>query len=188
MTDYKVKLHELIELNMTEKGFKLWLGIDSMIPDIWSRPSSSTGKYHQKENGMVPDIAEHTYEMLNAGIKIMRMIDIEKKTSKCDALIFSIGLHDRLKYGEKGDKKHTTKTHDRDIADLLEANFHTFQKIMSNEDIVMMVESCRFHSGQWSTNVSNKNNFKFTNFLPETQFVHMLDMLSTANCLKLPTE
>lgn len=186
--NFKEKIDSLLKENMTEKGFKLWLGVDSMIPDIWSRPSSSTGKYHKKHDGSVPDIAEHTYEMLYAGVKIMRMLNIVKNTSRCDALLLSIGLHDRLKYGENGDRPHTTKTHDKDIADLLRDNFETLKKVIEIEDIVMMVESVRFHAGQWSTDINDKNAFSFSNFMPETQFVHMLDMLSTAACLKYPEE
>jgi len=186
--NFKEKINELMKSNMTEKGFKLWLGVDSMIPDIWGRPSSSTGKYHKKSDGSVPDIAEHTYEMLYAGVKIMRMINIIKNTSRCDALLFSIGLHDRLKYGLKGDLPHTVKHHDQLIGDLLRDNFDTLKKVIEIEDIVMMIESVRFHSGQWSTDVSNKDKFKFSNFMPETQFVHMLDMLSTASCLKFPKD
>lgn len=186
--NFKEKIDTLLRENMTEKGFKLWLGIDSMIPDIWSRPSSSTGKYHKKSDGTVPDIAEHTYEMLYAAAKTMRMLNISKNTSKCDALLLSIGLHDRLKYGEQGNLKHTIKHHDSLIGNLLRDNYHTLIKVLDTEDVVMLVESARFHSGQWSADVANKNNFSFSNFLPETQYVHMLDMLSTAACLKHPGE
>lgn len=186
--NFKEKIYQLAKENMTEKGYKLWSGIDQLIPDIWDRPSSSTGKYHQRSNGKVPDIAEHTYEMLHGGIKIMRMLDIVKNTSKCDALIFSISLHDRLKYGIKGDRPHTAKDHDKLIGDLLSANFETLRKVMDEQDAYMLVESARLHSGQWSTDVKGMKDFSFTKLYPETQFVHMLDMLSANDCLKFPEE
>ncbi len=183
---FQEKINELLEKNMTQGGFKLWLGIDKMIPDIWNKPSSSSGKYHKRADGTVHDIAEHTYEMLYAGIKIVRMLSIKLKTSRCDGLLFSIALHDRLKYGDQGQLKHTTGQHDQMIGDLIKGNFETFRKVMDDNDIVVMEESARFHSGQWSTDIKNKNNFNFHNFYPETQFVHMLDMLSTADVLKYP--
>jgi hypothetical protein len=186
--NFKEKIDTLLKENMTEKGFKLWLGVDSMIPDIWNRPSSSTGKYHQKHDGSVPDIAEHTYEMLYACVKTMRMLNIFKNTSRGDAMLLSVALHDRLKYGPEGTNPHTTKFHDRDIADLLRDNSDTLRKVIDIEDVVMMVEVTRFHAGQWSFDIKDKTRFSFSNFMPETQFVHTLDMLSTAACLKLPEE
>jgi hypothetical protein len=188
LNDYKKEINELLEKNMTEKGFKLWLGINTLVTDIWNRPSSSTGKYHKKEGGRVPDIAEHTFEMLYNGLKILRMFDIKPNTSRCDAILFAIGLHDILKYGEHGELKHTTGQHDRLAGDLISGNFETFRKVMDDKDIVDMAEAARFHSGRWSTDIKDRNAFKWNNFNPETLFVHMLDMLSTGNCLKLPTE
>jgi hypothetical protein len=186
--NYKEQIDKLLESKMTENGYKLWLGINTMVTDIWNKPSSSSGKYHTKSDGRVHDIAEHTYEMLYNGVKIIRMFDIQAKTSKCDGVLFSIALHDILKYGEHGEKKHTIGSHDRLAGNLIEGNFRTFQKYMDDSDIVKMVEGARFHSGRWSTDVTNRNNFNWSNFYPETMFVHMLDMLSTGDCLKLPEE
>jgi len=171
---------------MTERGYELWKGIDSMIPDIWNRPASSGGKYHKREDGRVHSIAEHTYEMIYSGIKIFRMLNIKLKTSRGDSILFSIGLHDRLKYGEHGELKHTTGEHDHLIGELLGNNFQTFRKYMSDEEVCIMVEAARFHSGQWSSDVGDKKNFDFRNFYPDTMFVHCLDMLSTTDCLKCP--
>ena len=66
--DYKEKIVELLKENMTEKSFKLWNGINKRLPDIWNKLSASTRKYHRKFNGEVPDIAEHTYEMLFSAV------------------------------------------------------------------------------------------------------------------------
>lgn len=186
MVKYQEKINELLEKNMTEKGYKLWLGINTMVVDIWNRPSSSSGKYHKRADGRVHDIAEHTYEMLYAGVKIMRMFDTKPNTSKGDALMLSIAMHDMLKYGEHGERKHTTGKHDQMIGDLISGNFETLRKVIDDKDIITMAEAARFHSGRWSTDVKDRNRFNFNQFFPETQFVHMLDMLSTSDCLKLP--
>ena len=97
--NYKDKIIELLESNLTERGFKLWKGVSSILPDIWNRPTSSTGKYHQKSDGTVPDIAEHTYEMLYSAVKLFRMFNFEPKTSNADMILIALVLHDSLKYG-----------------------------------------------------------------------------------------
>jgi hypothetical protein len=184
--NYREKIDQLLEKKMTEGSYKLWLGLNGMLTDIWDKPSSSSGKYHAKKDGRVHSIAEHTYEMLNAGVKIIRLFDIQVKTSRCDGVLFSIALHDILKYGEHGERKHTTGKHDKLAGDLIKTNFKTFQRFMDDNDIVIMEESARFHSGRWSTDIKDVNRFNWNNFYPETLLVHILDMLSTSDCLKLP--
>jgi hypothetical protein len=186
--NYKDKVNELLEKNMTEKGYKLWLGINTMVVDIWNRPSSSSGKYHKKSDGRVHDIAEHTYEMLYNAMKIIRLFDITSNTSRCDAMLFAIGLHDILKYGEHGELKHTTGKHDQLAGDLISGNFDTFRKVMGDNDVLIMAEAARYHSGRWSTDVKVRNAFDWKTFNPETLFVHIMDMLSTGDCLNLPEE
>lgn len=185
---YFEKVKELLEQNMTEKGFKLWNGINKILPNIWSKPTSSTGKYHRKKSGEVPNIDEHVYQMLYSTIKILRMFNIELKTEKADSLLFAVALHDSLKYGKMGTRKHTDYTHDKLGADMISENKDTFSKIMTEEEFFKMEEAVRFHSGQWSTDAKNNGDFSFNNYNPETMFVHMLDMLSTADCLKTDIE
>ena len=183
--DYLEKIRELLEENMTEKGYKLWNGINTIIPDIWSKPTSSTGKWHRRLNGEVgADIDEHVYQMLFSTTKLMRMFNIDKKTSRGDSLLFAVVLHDALKYGKLGNRKHTDTAHDKLGADMVAENKETFMKIMTEEDFFMLEEAVRFHSGQWSTDAKNNGDFTFNNYNPETMFVHMLDMLSAADCLK----
>jgi hypothetical protein len=50
---YKDKISNLLKKNMTEKGFNLWNGINTILPESWEKPTSSTGKYHKKKNGDV---------------------------------------------------------------------------------------------------------------------------------------
>ena len=180
---YFEKVRDLVEKNMTEKGFKLWTGINKILPNIWSRPTSSTGKYHKNGYGEVPSIDEHVYQMIYSAIKIMRMFGIQLKTAQSDSLIFAVILHDALKYGKLGTLKHTSRSHDKLAADMISENKETFSKIMTEEEFFKMEEAVRFHSGQWSTDVKN-GDFSFNGYNPETMFVHMLDMLSTADCLK----
>jgi hypothetical protein len=184
MVDYKQKIVELLENHMTEKGFKLWSGINSILPDIWNKPTSSTGKWHKKMNGEVPTQAEHVYHLLYATSKIMRLFGYKNKTSDGDKLLFAVALHDSLKYGALGNRKHTDNGHDKEAADMVASNKETFLKVLSKEQFYVLEEAVRFHSGQWSKDVPKDKKFDFKDFNPETLFVHILDMMSTADLIQ----
>ena len=184
MIDYKQKIIDLLEEHMTEKGFKLWNGIIKIIPDIWDKPSSSTGKYHKKMNGDVPTIAEHTYHMTYSAVKLFRMFSINSKTTDADKMLYATTLHDCLKYGTLGSRKHTDYKHDKEAADMVASNKNTFTKVLTEEQFYTLEEAIRFHSGQWSTDVPKNETFKFSDYNPETMFLHMLDMMSTADLIQ----
>ena len=181
---YEEKMDNILELNMSERGFSLWKAIKQILPNIWEKPTSSTGKYHKKQNGTVPNISEHTYQMLSAGTKLFRMFNIDKNSTDADTLLFGIALHDSLKYGKDGFIKHTIKSHDRDAADMILKNKQTFLKLLNENQFNTLEESVRYHSGQWSSDVKSKKDFDFKDYKPKTFFVHILDMLSTADVLK----
>lgn len=183
--NYKEKVIEILEKNMSENGFKLWLGIEEIMIDVWNHPTSSTGKYHKKHNGTVPNIAEHVYEMLYAAVKIYKLFNIKSKSTDADKILLAIAMHDSLKYGNLGTRKHTDSTHDKLAADMISSNKKTFKKLLTEEQFYTLEETVRFHSGMWSTDIQqgqkfnwNKSELKF-----ETFFIHCLDMLSTADCL-----
>ncbi len=182
--NFQEKIIELLEINMTEKGFKLWKGINTILPNIWDKPTSSTGKYHKKLNGDVPTQGEHTYHMLYAATKLFRMFDVKEKTTDADKLLFAIVLHDSLKYGKFGSRKHTDYSHDKFAADMVCENKETFLKLFSEEQFEVFEEAIRFHSGRWSTNVSKNEKFDFNEYHPETVFIHTLDMLSTKDIIQ----
>jgi len=184
--NYKDKVIEILEANMSERGFKLWKGIDRILPDIWLKPTSSTGKYHKKQNGVVPDIAEHVYQMLYATVKVMRIFNITKKTTDADKLLMAVALHDSLKYGNLGNRKHTDTQHDKLAADMIASNRDTFSKLLTEDQLHTLEEAVRFHSGQWSTDIPKNENFSWSNsgLKIETFFVHILDMFSTADLIQ----
>ena len=185
--DYEKRIEELLEKNLSENAFVLWSGINKKLPNIWKKYVASTLKYHKRADGSVPDIAEHTFEMLYAAVKVFRMFNPSKK----DSILLSIALHDALKYGINGkgkNGKHTFNDHDRLIADLVAGNEKTFRKILDEKEFKVLVESLRFHSGKWSTDVKDQNSFDFNDFSPEVLFLHTLDMLSSNDCLKFPVQ
>lgn len=181
---YKEKIIELLENNLTEKAFKLWQAIDQRLPVVWNKPTSSTGKYHKKLNGDIPDQAEHVYHLLYSISKLLRMFNIKRKTSKADKLLLAAVLHDSLKYGQLGTRLHTDHSHDKNAADMISQNKNTFLKIMDEEQFYIMEEAVRFHSGQWSTDVPKNKKFSFKDYNPETFFIHILDMMSTADLIQ----
>jgi hypothetical protein len=181
---YKERIIELLENNMTEKSFKLWKGINSRLPDIWNNLTSSTGKYHQKLNGEVPVQAEHVYQMLFSTVKLFRLFDIMPKTTNGDKLLFAVALHDSLKYGTLGTRKYVDNGHDKNAADMISENKETFEKILTEEQFFIMEEAVRFHSGRWSTDIPKDKKFNFRDYNPETLFVHVLDMMSTADLIQ----
>lgn len=184
--DYTQAMVDLAQHHMTPEGFDLLMKIEGRLPDIWERPSSSTGKYHKKADGSVPSIAHHTYEMLYAACKIIRMFGGKLKSTQNDAIIMSVILHDIQKYGPKGNMPHTNNYHDRSMADLLLKNIKVLTKYFTKEEAMVVIEGVRYHSGRWSKSVENMHKFDFADYPPIVMFTHMLDMLSTADCLQFP--
>jgi len=181
--NFEVKINEILKENMSERGFKLWKGVSKILPNIWELLTASTKKYHLKEDGRCPNNAEHTFEMLYATTKLFSMFNIEKGTSKADMMLIAIALHDSLKYGNFGSRVHTCVNHDKYIADLVIQNKETFIKILSEDEFTILEQMLRFHSGRWSTDAHD--NFKFEDYKPEVLFIHMLDMLSTKDLIKI---
>jgi hypothetical protein len=181
---YKERIIDLLKNNMTERAFKLWQGIDSVLPDTWEKPTSSTGKWHQKKNGDVPTQGEHVYHLLYSATKVMRLFDIKFRSTDADKMLFAIALHDTWKYGKQGGRKHTDGQHDKLAADMVSLNRETFLEILTEDQFQVMEEAIRFHSGQWSTDVVKGVPFSFKGYNPETLFIHVLDMMSTADLIQ----
>jgi hypothetical protein len=167
---------------MTERGFNFWTQLDGLIPNIWEKPVSSTGKYHGKADGRIPTIAEHTYEMLYAGIKIWDMLGKVKNTSYGDVILLSIVLHDRVKYGNDGKRGYCTPKHDSLMADLLKTNKGIVKQLLTDGEFEILEEAIRYHQGRWSS--ESRQTFHFSQFNPETMFLHTLDMLSFKDVIK----
>ncbi len=181
--NYKEKVSELLLQNLSERAFKLWSGINSIVPDIWDRPTSSTGKHHKKLNGEIPTQAEHIYQMLYSASKVMSLFGIELKTNESDKILLAIAMHDILKYGDMGSRPYTDNMHDKKAADMIASNKETFTKLLTEDQFFTLEEAVRFHSGRWSTDAKNKS-FSWKDYNPETMFVHILDMFSTYDLIQ----
>lgn len=184
------EVDNLIKENMSEDGYTFWVDLKKRIPPIWNRPTSSTGKYHLKENGKVPTVLEHTYEMLYSCCKVMKLFKVKPHTQEADLLLLGILLHDAFKYGIDDPlfTRFTDKTHDRIIANKIQLNRDIFLKIITEKQVSNLEHMVRFHSGIWSTDAKKDNEFSLSNLSPEAFFIHILDMLSANNCLRMPIE
>ena len=181
--DYKSKIVELLKNNMTERSFLLWNGINRILPDIWNKPTSSTGKYHKKMNGETSTQAEHVYQMLYTAIKIIKIFNIDLNTIECDKILFAIALHDSLKYGNLGSRLHTDIKHDREAADMIASNKEAFLKIFDEKQFTVLEEMVRFHSGHWSTDLKHID-FPFDRMSKESLFIHILDVMSSKDLIQ----
>jgi hypothetical protein len=183
--DYTSKMFNLAKEHMTDDGYYLLDTINRMVVDIWDRPTSSTGKHHLKSDGTVPSCAHHTYEILYAGTKILHMFGNKPKSPQNDVYVMVIVLHDMLKYGKDGNREHTDNGHDKLIADFLQENVYVLLKHFSFEEVDMIITGVRYHSGRWSTGVLDKDKFEFNSYPPIVMFIHMLDMMSSADLINL---
>jgi len=186
---YISKINRILEKNMSNEGYTLWSTLCEKIPPIWNRLSSSTKKFHKKEGGRVPTIGEHTYEMLFAAEKMIKLFGIKPKTRDADVLYLAIALHDSYKYGINPQGRRFTDTkHEKIIADKVKANRDKFKRIMDDEQVTTLEEALRYHSGIWSPDAKKDKSFSLDNLRPESFFVHLLDMFSSRNLIKMPEE
>jgi len=182
--DYMMFMQELLKEELTKESYELLDAVISEILPVWKRPASSGGKYHLKEDGSVPSIAEHTAEMLLAAVKTARMFHgCERKCTKKDVLLIAIVLHDSMKYGlDPTHAKHTVRNHDKLAADFVRDLDGVFESVLGEENTKLLEDCIRYHSGRWSTGFNLVKDEKFDDMV---FFVHALDMLSTSDNLKM---
>lgn len=177
---YLEKIDQILKKHLSDKSFELWIGIRERITNkCWEKPTSSTGKYHQKEDGRVPSVSEHTYEMIYAADKLISMFDgvINK-----DVIFLSIALHDAYKYGLVKTCTSTESKHDIIVADWIALNRKVYLQVFNYDDTVLLEKAVRYHAGRWSTNIHDNIYNKLT---PEVMFLHTLDMMSAKNLIKI---
>jgi len=179
---YLEKIDQILKKHLSDKSFELWIGIREKISNkCWEKPTSSTGKYHQKEDGRVPTVSEHTWEMVYAADKVISMFEgiINK-----DVIFLSIALHDAYKYGLVRTCTSTESKHDYLIAELIKKNKNIFKQALSENDVFLLENAVRYHAGKWSTEMNNSNNI-YHKLTPEVLFLHTLDMFSAKNLIKI---
>jgi len=102
-------------------------------------------------------------------------------------LLLAVVLHDSMKYGKDPvHTKHTVRNHDKIIADFIEDIAEVFEPVLGIENTMLLENCVRFHSGRWSTDISSLTKDREHDEGDDMMFyVHSLDMLSTADNLKM---
>ena len=164
--------------NMTEKGYQILDEILADVPPIWDKPASSSGRFHHGES-----VGEHTYAMLDAGLKIMSMYGYAKDTTGADVICMAVVLHDCRKYGEHGTSKHTVSHHDYLAGELVRVYFGELSEHLGVKMALELFHALTFHSGRWSYELEGD---KDTSVLDHrlTHLLHTVDMLESRGCLK----
>jgi len=112
------------------------------VPDyFWTKPSSSTGKYHPFDERGMFGLVLHTCRVtkITNDLCIAAQIEGEQR----DDLICAAILHDALKYGDPSKElQHTTKDHSNLVEKFIPG---------VPGDIIRLI---RTHDGQWSVNPS----------------------------------
>jgi hypothetical protein len=181
-------INDLLKENMSVPGYALWEEISSKTTMVMHRPSSGSGKYHNNDDGGVYTIGEHTYQILYTTIRAMKLFDTKPKSKHADILLLAAACHDLLKYGNEDPlfRKTTDKRHDKLIADTLLFNKTRILETFNVYEFNKLEQICRYHTGRWSTDATET--FDFSKLCPEVMFVHILDMLSSQNLLKVPVK
>ena len=178
------KINEILKRQLTQKSYDLWIGIcENISNNCWNNYTSSTKKYHLKEDGRCPTVAEHSYELVYAADKIIHMF--EEMFNK-DVIFLACALHDIYKYGLVKSCPHTESKHDQIIGDIVKRNKKIFLQALSEIDIILLEEAVRFHMGRFGSQVDK--NFNYSNYSPLVLFLSTLDMLSSQNVLKIIEE
>jgi|AntAceMinimDraft_10_1070366.scaffolds.fasta_scaffold09298_3 hypothetical protein len=124
------------------------LAVDNLPEYFYTKPASSTGKYHMKITNVEGGLKIHTQicvEILLQYYNIIPLSDFEK-----DIGISAMILHDSKKYGEG--EKYTKKNHDdlaaKWLSELWKGDFE------GKSEIINAVKS---HNGKWSTSRQPKS-------------------------------
>lgn len=134
------------------------------LPDYWfTKPASSTGKYHPKFANGELGLAKHTLYATKVWQYLWRGF---KQDFNDDELIYQAGIiaivfHDALKYGNpEENRRYTTKTHPEDAAEWIDNFIEKLSTIFPEDDEkerfkrfcgIYIVGPICHHQGPWST-------------------------------------
>lgn len=140
----------------------------SKLPDyILETPSSSSGKYHPRDEIDNDGMIRHIKRFIIAGNEMVRMYyDIGANYYKYNDLIIATAImHDVFKQGKDGKGGHTVKQHPIYIYDFLteynEKNWSDSHRSLVDEKDLMLFDelrerfntlrfTCLFHEGRWT--------------------------------------
>lgn len=162
----------------------LTLAIENMFDYVFTKPASSSGKYHPMsdlgEGGLIRHIKGVFYlgyDMLNLEQNYPLYPQRER-----DMMLIALILHDSWKYGNNDKERvHTLAEHPLLAATWVEQD-EIFDGVISQEDRKFIGGCIASHSGQWNTNKKKEE------ILPKPQnkfqqFVHLCDYIASRRYL-----
>ena len=205
------KTLDYLRPRMTSQGFQIMTTLLKGVPfRVWRKPTSSTLKYHHKDDGKCLSVIGHTYEMIVAAytsqMRIFEWYDSGIPSKSSDAMTIGIMFHDAFKYGSDGkgvrakwangpdDGERYTDTNHACIAYVYlvdhRATLEDYFGAKLTEKIMMIV---RLHEGRWSPIYGKDRNSRADQYILEARHreiftVHSLDMASANNTLHVPKE
>lgn len=148
------------------------------VPSILHKSSSSTGKYHKDFEGNVPDILDHTLEMMSGIIGMKDSIARQYDVTTYQMLMAAAAIHDALKYGWNPGE-HTVSNHP-ELAGRHVLEFAKSHLLGKDKNVIrMMAATVAYHSGPWTPNVRKPEFFGYP-----FNLVHTMDMLSARGVLR----
>lgn len=151
------------------------------VPFVLDRPSSSTLKYHKKEDGSVPSIMAHTLEVMSGIDSMKRSILKTHSPRDYGLLMAAAAMHDGTKYGLPPGR-FTTSNHDQTAAKVCLNITKNYQEGLSAQDETALFCMIAYHNGPWSKKIS----LPYYQYAYPWVLIHVFDMASAANRLKQP--
>ena len=171
----------MLENFETEQIREYFLDMVAEIPDyIFTMPSSTSGKYHNKTQCETYGQLWHVYmfsSVLNHRLRLKGNQEKFKSTIQRDCMRCVPVFHDAVKCGLNG-SKHTVFEHPLLASKwVLETNV---EHDVDNKIKKVIADMCSAHSGEWTTSKRSKE------VLPEPKnemefFIHECDILSSRN-------
>ena len=154
-----------------------------LLPDYFFEVgASSTGKYHPSFSIGKGGLVRHTKSAVRIAVELFADAALQRFTDhQKDLIIFSIVIHDGLKYGlVKND--YTKFDHPLLISKYLSDNMDKLK--LSDDEIITIKECVETHMGPW---VYDYNKIKVLDYpkTEEQKFVHLCDYLSSRRFLDI---
>lgn len=162
----------------------LTLAVENMFDYVFTKPASSSGKYHPMldlgEGGLIRHIKGVFYlgyDMLN-----LEQNDPLYSQRERDMMLIALLLHDSWKYGNDDEERiHTLADHPLLAATWVEQD-EIFNDVISQEDRKFIGGCIASHSGQWNTN-KKKEEILLKPCTTYQQFVHLCDYIASRRYL-----
>ena len=140
----------------------------SQAPEyFWTKPSSSSGKYHPEQSNGEGGLVRHTQAVVYLAVKLCDVFSATRLETDC--VIAACILHDILKYGPAPGEDHTTKDHDYRGA--LWVRELGIARGLDRRLLNIISEGIAWHMGRW-TDMTGRTTPK--EFPVEYGYIHLI--------------